>query len=146
MPDDGHPPEAPSRRVRRSVARLGPDPVDLHVGTRLRLRRVLLGLSQTQLAESVGLSFQQVQKYERASNRVSASMLYHLAEALDVPIGFFFDGMSGDALPVPLPKDPGGAHWEVLSVMRHWSAIPRDIRRAVCDLIKCMGRTEHPPA
>lgn len=146
MPDDAHTAAAPLRRARRSAARLGPDPVDLHVGARLKLRRVLLGLSQTQLAGAVGLTFQQVQKYERASNRVSASMLYHLAEALDVPVSFFFDGISEAGPPHPLPEEHGSAHWEMLSVMRHWTAIPEDIRRAVCDLIRCMGRAGRPPA
>src|SRR5512145_297854 len=70
-----------------------PDPIDVHVGGRLRLRRTLMGLSQTDLAKSVGLTFQQVQKYESGANRVSASRLYHISESLDVPVSFFFDDM-----------------------------------------------------
>lgn len=67
--------------------------VDMHVGHRIRLRRTLLGLSQEKLGEALGITFQQVQKYERGTNRVGASRLYDLAAALDVPISFFFDDM-----------------------------------------------------
>ncbi len=70
-----------------------PSPVDVHVGSRLRKRRTLLGMSQTTLAEALGLTFQQVQKYERGANRISSSRLYDLARVLDVPIRYFFDDM-----------------------------------------------------
>src|SRR5690349_23059424 len=70
-----------------------PNDVDAHVGSRLRQRRMLLGISQEQLAEMLGLTFQQVQKYERGTNRVSASRLFQLARALDTPITWFFDEM-----------------------------------------------------
>ncbi|KXV73471.1 transcriptional regulator [Acetobacter malorum] len=79
--------------------------VDMHVGRRIRLRRTLLGLSQEKLGEALGITFQQVQKYERGTNRVGASRLYDLASALDVPISFFFDDMpASDQLPGPKPK------------------------------------------
>ena len=71
-----------------------PNPVDVHVGSRLRLRRTLLGMSQEKLGEAIGLTFQQVQKYERGANRIGASRLYDLSRVLDVPVGFFFDEMS----------------------------------------------------
>ncbi len=71
----------------------GPSPIDAHVGARIRLRRTLLGLSQERLGESLGLTFQQVQKYERGLNRVGASRLFDLSRVLDVPIAFFFDDM-----------------------------------------------------
>src|SRR6476469_2603494 len=74
-----------------------PNPVDVHVGSRVRLRRTLLGMSQEKLGDALGLTFQQVQKYERGANRVGASRLYDLSRVLDVPIGFFFDDMP-DAL------------------------------------------------
>ncbi|KXV00373.1 transcriptional regulator [Gluconobacter potus] len=67
--------------------------MDVHVGNRIRLRRTLMGLSQEKLGEALGLTFQQIQKYERGANRVGASRLYDLAQVLDVPIGFFFDDM-----------------------------------------------------
>jgi len=69
------------------------NPIDVHVGARLRARRTLLGLSQTALGEVMGLSFQQLQKYESGSNRISASRLYELSKLLDVEIGYFFDDM-----------------------------------------------------
>ena len=86
-------------RGRKSSGRMAskgfPNPVDVHVGTRVRLRRTLLGLSQEKLGEAIGLTFQQVQKYERGANRVGSSRLYDLARVLDVPIAYFFDEMPG---------------------------------------------------
>lgn len=70
-----------------------PNPVDVHVGRRVRLRRKVLGFSQEHLADSLGLTFQQIQKYERGANRVSASKLYDMARILSVPIEFFFEGL-----------------------------------------------------
>ncbi|WOI52295.1 helix-turn-helix transcriptional regulator [Parvularcula sp. LCG005] len=71
-------------------------PIDLHVGQRLRQRRCLLGMTQQKLAEAVGIKFQQIQKYESGANRVSASRLWALAEALGVPVSHFFEGLSRD--------------------------------------------------
>lgn len=70
-----------------------PRPVDIHVGSRVRLRRTLLGLSQEKLGEAVGLTFQQIQKYERGANRIGASRLYEMGKILDVPVSFFFEDM-----------------------------------------------------
>lgn len=70
-----------------------PNPVDVHVGSRVRLRRTLLGLSQEKLGEAIGLTFQQVQKYERGANRIGASRLWDLSRVLDVPVSFFFEEM-----------------------------------------------------
>jgi transcriptional regulator with XRE-family HTH domain len=70
-----------------------PNPIDVHVGKRLRLRRTLLGMSQERLGELLGLTFQQVQKYERGANRIGSSRLFELGQILDVPISFFFDDM-----------------------------------------------------
>ncbi len=70
-----------------------PSPVDVHVGARLRQRRTLLGMSQTTLGDAIGLTFQQVQKYERGSNRISASRLFDLSQVLDVPVEYFFGDM-----------------------------------------------------
>jgi transcriptional regulator with XRE-family HTH domain len=69
--------------------------IDVHVGGRVKLRRVLLGMSQEMLGEKLGLTFQQVQKYEKAANRISASRLYQISEALGVPVQFFFDDLPG---------------------------------------------------
>ena len=87
-----------ARRARKSSGRMAnkgfPNPIDVHVGARIRLRRTLLGISQIALAEAIGLTFQQVQKYEKGVNRVSSSRLVDLADALDVSIPYFFDEMS----------------------------------------------------
>lgn len=75
-----------------------PNPIDVHVGGRLRLRRTLLGLSQEALGEALGLTFQQIQKYERGSNRIGASRLFDLARALEVPVEYFYDDMAADVM------------------------------------------------
>jgi len=69
------------------------NPIDVHVGARVKLRRTLLGISQEKLGEAIGLTFQQVQKYERGGNRIGASRLFDLAQVLDVPMAYFFDDM-----------------------------------------------------
>src|SRR5436305_15092385 len=74
----------------------GPHPVDRHVGLRIRMRRKELGVSQEKLAESLGLTFQQVQKYERAANRVSASKLWEIARALNTSVAYFYEGLPGN--------------------------------------------------
>jgi transcriptional regulator with XRE-family HTH domain len=93
------PPRRPGRRKTDK-----PNPIDVHVGSRIRLRRNMLGLSQEKLGEAIGLTFQQVQKYERGANRVGASRLHELSRVLDVPVSFFFDAMD----PVRAPAIPGG--------------------------------------
>ena len=80
----------------RTITRDGPDPVDVHVGHRVRLLRTLLGMNQTALGEALGLSFQQVQKYERGANRISAGKLWNLTQILDVPVSYFYDDMPAD--------------------------------------------------
>jgi transcriptional regulator with XRE-family HTH domain len=93
-------PAAPGRGRRGD----GPDPIDIHVGSRIRLRRKMLGFSQGRLGDALGLTFQQVQKYERGTNRAGASRLHELSKILDVPISFFFD----DQDPVRAPAMPTG--------------------------------------
>src|SRR5882724_4247594 len=87
-----------AKRPRKSSGRMAskgfPNPIDVHVGARIRLRRTLLGISQMALAEAIGLTFQQVQKYEKGMNRVSSSRLYDLAGILDVSLSYFFEEMS----------------------------------------------------
>ncbi len=74
-----------------------PHPVDVHVGARVRMRRTIMGMSQERLDEALGLTFQQVQKYERGVNRVGASRLFEMSRILDVPVTFFFEGFTGEA-------------------------------------------------
>lgn len=80
---------------------LHPDPIDVHVGARLRLRRNLLGMSQEQLGKACGLTFQQIQKYERGTNRMGSSRLFHFAKLLDVSISYFFDDVRMDRVTTP---------------------------------------------
>ena len=138
-----------------------PSPIDVHVGSRIRLRRTLLGMSQERLGESLGLTFQQVQKYERGVNRVGASRLFDLSRVLDVPISFFFDDMPDSlatnfgGLPARRPgssgvtdtQDPFGddtlSRRETLELVRAYYRITDpSIRKRVFDLIKSMGPTE----
>ena len=85
------------RRASAAPATTGkPNPIDVHVGSRVRLRRTLLGMSQEKLGEAIGLTFQQVQKYERGANRVGASRLFELSRVLDVQVAYFFEEMGAD--------------------------------------------------
>lgn len=86
----------PRKKQSRASAKNGPNPVDVHVGARVRLRRTLVGMSQDKLGQALGLTFQQVQKYERGSNRIGSSRLYQLGQILDVPVSHFFDEMPED--------------------------------------------------
>ena len=86
-----------ARAIKSDDALIGtPRAVDIHVGQRLRLRRTLLGISQEKLGEAVSLTFQQIQKYERGANRVSASRIYEFSQVLDVPVSYFFDEMNAE--------------------------------------------------
>ena len=85
------------------MAKKIPNPVDKHVGSRVRMRRMMLSMSQTKLADALGITFQQVQKYEKGTNRMGASRLQHIANILQVPVTFFFDGAPGQ------PKADGSA-------------------------------------
>lgn len=89
--------------------------IDLHIGKRLRRRRRLLGLTQQQLACSVGVRFQQIQKYECGANKVSAARLWRLSEALEVPVGYFYDGLDG----AERRREPGSA--QVTSQKETWT-------------------------
>ena len=76
-----------------------PNPIDIHVGSRIRLRRTMLGMSQEKLGESLGITFQQIQKYEKGTNRVGASRLQNISSILNVPVSFFFDGAPTGDMP-----------------------------------------------
>ncbi len=86
-----------------------PNPVDVHVGARLRQRRTLLGMTQTSLGEAIGLTFQQMQKYERGRNRISASRLFYLSGVLDVPVPYFFEDMPSEVAACSPAKTRGRA-------------------------------------
>ena len=123
----------------------GPNPIDRHVGLRIRMRRKELGISQERLAESIGLTFQQVQKYERAANRVSASKLWEMSRALTTNISYFYEGlgdgveMVGSNLPRETLQDflltPEGM--ELATV---FPKVPKGrVRRKILDLVRAMA-------
>lgn len=128
-----------------------PNPVDVHVGNRIRMRRMLIGMSQEKLGERLGLTFQQVQKYEKGTNRVSASRLFHVAQVLSVPVQFFYED-----LPAGVEDDSalGFAEsteqavitnflnsTEGLQLNRAFHQISDpDVRRRVVDLVKSIAK------
>ena len=118
-------------------------PVDVHVGKRVRHRRWMVGMTQQQLAEKVGIKFQQIQKYETGMNRVSASRLWDISEALEVPVSFFFDGIdeqdsidqvAGAAVPGDIMADK-----EALELVRSYYAIPENQRRRLFELARVLS-------
>ena len=115
-------------------------PVDVHVGQRIRHRRWMTGMTQQKLADAVGIKFQQIQKYETGMNRVSASRLYDIATALEVPVSFFFDGMeeeqaaASEALPGNILSDR-----EALDLLRSYYALPENQRKQLFELARVMG-------
>ena len=119
-------------------------PVDVHVGKRIRHRRWLVGVTQQQLAEKVGIKFQQIQKYETGANRVSASRLWDIAEALEVDVSFFFSGMA-DAGAVPSGADPTTVPSDILNdkealdLVRSYYSIPEEQRRRLFDLARVLS-------
>jgi transcriptional regulator with XRE-family HTH domain len=128
-----------------------PNPVDVHVGQRLRQRRVLVGLSQEKLARMVGITFQQVQKYERGANRIVASRLYQLAKVLDVPVSYFFDEISAlaandtNAVQESADSSDGYGHdvmaeRETLELVRAYYGIQDDrVRRRAFELLRTLA-------
>ena len=113
--------------------------VDIHVGKRIRHRRWLQGMTQQQLAEQVGIKFQQIQKYETGMNRVSASRLWDIASVMDVPVSFFFEGLSQSAdgeesLPSDILADK-----EALELVRSYYAIPETQRRRLFELARVLS-------
>lgn len=141
-----------------------PSPIDVHVGSRIRLRRTLLGMSQERLGDALGLTFQQVQKYERGVNRVGASRLFDISRVLDVPISFFFEDMPEgmDATPISGPRgrmygfaeaqepfsngvDENLTKRETLELVRAYYRITDPaVRKRMFDLMKSLAPAEAP--
>ena len=117
-------------------------PVDVHVGKRIRHRRWLVGMTQQQLAERVGIKFQQIQKYETGANRVSASRLWDIADVLEVPVSFFFEGIESEAAEPAttdsVPADILGDK-EALDLVRSYYAIPENQRRRLFELSRVLS-------
>jgi transcriptional regulator with XRE-family HTH domain len=137
-----------------------PSPVDVHVGARVRLRRTLLGMSQEKLGNAVGLTFQQIQKYERGANRIGASRLFDMSRALDVPVQFFFDEMTAEPVSSSyeptigevdrksdLPEHDPMAKRETLELVRAYYRIPDGhVRRRLFELAKALANFPPPKA
>jgi transcriptional regulator with XRE-family HTH domain len=116
-------------------------PVDTHVGKRIRQRRWLVGKTQQQLAEHVGIKFQQMQKYETGANRVSASRLWDIAASLEVEISYFFEGLDTEDTPRTSPAVPTDlmGDKEALDLVRSYYAIPENQRRRLFDLARVLS-------
>ncbi len=113
--------------------------VDIHVGKRVRQRRWMIGMTQQRLADKVGIKFQQIQKYETGANRVSASRLWDMAEAMEVPVSFFFEGLAskhaaGDAAMGDVLADK-----EAAELLRFYYVIPEDQRRQIYELARVLS-------
>ena len=136
--------------------------VDVHVGARMRQRRTLLGMSQTKLGDAVGLTFQQIQKYERGSNRIGSSRLYEFAKVLDVPVSYFFEEMPANALvgrpmsgrgrkggfgeagtPFEQDKDPLIKRETLELVRAYYKIREARVRKRIFELVKAVGVASH---
>lgn len=135
------------------MAKKNPNPIDVHVGSRLRLRRMLLGMSQERLGDSMGLTFQQVQKYEKGVNRIGASRLFHVSKILEVPVSFFFEDApyNEESGAVPGMAEPQSEAFileflntrEGLELNRSFSRI-RDakVRKSIVELVRALGSSD----
>lgn len=136
-------------------------PVDVHVGARMRQRRTLLGMSQTKVGNAVGLTFQQIQKYERGSNRIGSSRLFEFAKVLDVPVSHFFDEMPSNVLagrpmsgrghksfgeagtPFEQGKDPLIKRETLELVRAYYKIREAQVRKRIFDTVKAVGAASH---
>ncbi len=131
-----------------------PNPIDAHVGTRVRLRRMLLGMSQEKLGEHLGLTFQQVQKYEKGVNRIGASRLFDLSRVLGVPVQFFYDEAPAELVDAPLATGFGERPTEsyVVEFLSTRDGLELNkafvkiadarVRRSVVELVRALGGVE----
>ncbi|HCL67344.1 MAG: helix-turn-helix transcriptional regulator [Rhizobium sp.] len=125
-----------------------PNPIDIHVGSRIRLRRTMLGMSQEKLGESLGITFQQIQKYEKGTNRVGASRLQNISSILNVPVSFFFEDAPGDQAGASGMAEASSSNYVVdflsssegLQLNRAFVKIadPK-VRRKLVDLVKALA-------
>lgn len=125
----------------------GPHPVDIHVGSRVRQRRTLLGMSQEKLGDALGLTFQQVQKYERGANRVGASRLHDISRILDVPVSYFFEELSGSAAaglaeePAAFERDPMAKRETLELVRAYYRITDPKVRKRIFELTKAVAKS-----
>jgi len=117
-------------------------PIDVHVGKRVRHRRWMLGMTQQQLGDRVGIKFQQIQKYETGMNRISASRLWDIAQAMDASISFFFEGLDGaETAEHPAAAQIGDllVDREAIELVRSYNAIPEEQRRRLFELARVLS-------
>ncbi len=116
--------------------------VDRHVGARMRERRIMLGLTQQQMAELIGVTYQQAHKYEKGINRIAAGRLFTIAQALGVDVGYFFEGMETERDFKPTPQQR-----MLLELARNFIALPnRKYQEAICNLARALASVEEPPS
>jgi transcriptional regulator with XRE-family HTH domain len=140
--------------VRVIVPKKQASPIDVQVGTRVRLRRMLIGMSQEKLGEMLGLTFQQVQKYEKRVNRIGAGRLFQVAHILGVPIDYFYEGVNGMGEGAPGFAEPGGSSPPVLEFLSSGEGLQLSlafmkikdpkVRKRVLDLVKSLSDGEAP--
>ena len=157
MADDRTGSGSKSSRRRKRLPPGVSNPIDIHVGNRLRLRRTLLGLSQEKLGNEVGLTFQQIQKYERGANRIGASRLYQFSQLLDVPVSYFFEDMPSeirshegqmswglsDQTPEELAPDPSARRETLELVSGYYKIKDPAVRARLFELTKALGRMQY---
>ncbi len=143
-----------AKRKRWTIKERGPHPTDAHVGSQVRMRRTMLGMSQEKLGAAISLTFQQVQKYESGMNRIGSSRLFELSKVLDVPVSFFFDDMppkvAGErrGRPVGMSKAQGAAYEadtlakrETLELVRAYYRIKNEkVRKRLFELTKAIAK------
>ena len=140
---------APEKKLEKRVPKKQANPIDIQVGNRVRIRRMLIGMSQERLGDLLGLTFQQVQKYEKGVNRIGAGRLFEVARILNVPVDFFYEGLSGAA------DQPGMGEGESAPVMEFVSSgeglqlslafmkiKDAKVRKRVLDLVKSLAEEE----
>ncbi len=138
------------RRIKKQYPRGGPNPIDIHVGARVRFRRHLLGLTLQTLAKAVGVTYQQLRKYEWGVNRIVASRLFNLSQVLDVPISFFFEDLSPAAagggrrrargLSEALEPDSLSKRETVELIRAYYRVKDPKLRKRVLDLLRALGK------
>jgi transcriptional regulator with XRE-family HTH domain len=125
-----------------------PNPVDKHVGSRVRMRRIMLGISQEKLGEGLGLTFQQIQKYEKGTNRIGASRLQQICDILRIPVSFLFEGVPGGTINAEGAFEPASPAYvadflataEGLALIRAFTEISNiKLRRAIVDMVELIG-------
>ena len=140
------------KRRRRTIKDDGPDPIDKFVGSRVRARRVGLRISQTKLGDAIGVTFQQVQKYENGTNRIGASNLYKISKTLSVDVAFFFDGVESldesaiqnldlsDIPQTPFEEDPMSSR-EAIELMHNYFRVQdEEVRKRLSQFVKTLAK------